>query len=284
VTRVVVTGGKGRLGRSVIEVLEADHHEVVSVDLPESDLTIPGEADRVLGRLRPQAVVHLAAIAVPFSRPESEILRTNVMMAFDVCHAAMQAGVETVLVASSPTVIGYGNPRGWEPRYLPIDEDHPVAPWHAYSVSKLSVEHIAASFARQLGDRMHLASIRPCYIVAPEEWDGAPTQAGHTMQERLDDPALAAASLFNYVDARDVADLIALLLGSGTWPNGGVFFAGAPDALARQPLAELLPRFHPGTRGHAAVLTGTAPAFDSGRAGRLLGWKARRTWRSELVR
>lgn len=279
---VVITGSKGRLGRSAVDVLAARDHEVIPVDLPDHDLTVAGEADRVVDRYRPSAVIHLAAIAVPFSRPESEIMRTNVMMAFDVCQAAQRTGVGTVVVASSPTVIGYGNPRGWEPRYLPLNEQHPPAPWHAYALSKLTVEHIAASFARQEGEHTRLASIRPCYVVAPEEWDGAPTQAGHTMRERLDDPALAAVSLFNYVDARDVAELLALLLETATWPNGDVFFAGAPDALAREPLADLLPRFHPGTGQCAASLTGARPAFDCVKAERLLGWKPRRTWRNEL--
>ncbi len=279
----MVTGSKGRLGRSVVDVLAARGHDVDGIDLPDHDLTIAGEADRVLARHRPDAVVHLAAIAVPFSRPEAEILRTNVMLAFDVCHAAHEAGAATVVVASSPTVIGYGSPGGWEPSYLPLDEQHPVAPWHAYAVSKLTVEHIAASLARQLGARMRLASIRPCFVVAPEDWDGAPTQTGHTVRQRLDDPALAAVSLFNYVDARDVAELIALLVESSGWANGDVFFAGAPDALAREPLAELLPRFHPGVRRRcAASLTGTRPAFDSSKAERVLGWTPRRTWRSEM--
>jgi UDP-glucose 4-epimerase len=281
--RVLVTGGAGRLGRSVVQVLAARDHETIVVDLPDTDLTVPGEVHRMMIRARPDAVVHLAAIAVPFSRPEAEILRTNVMLAFEVCQAAVDLGVGSVVVASSPTVIGYGNPPGWAPRYLPLDEAHPVAPWHAYAVSKLTAEHIVGSFARQVGDRVRLAAIRPCYIVAPEEWDGAPTQAGHTMRERLANPALAAVSLFNYVDARDAAELVVLLLDrAGRWPNGEVFFVGAADALAREPLAELLPRFHSGTAPHAATLTGTTPAFDCGRAVRLVGWKPQRSWRSEL--
>lgn len=282
-SRVVVTGGRGRLGRSVVDVLAAHDHEVVVADLADHDLTVPGEAERVLAHSRPDAVIHLAAIAVPFTRPEPEIFRTNATMAFDVCHAALDADVRTVVLASSPTVVGYGSPRGWAPQYLPIDEQHPAAPWHAYGLSKLTVEHMTATLARQQ-DRMRLAAIRPCYVVTPDEWDGAPTQAGHTIRQRLDTPALAAVSLFNYVDARDLGELMALLVAHDdtTWPHGEVLFAGAADALARAPLAELLPRFHPGTHGHAAALTGTTPAFDCSKAERLVGWKPQRTWRTQL--
>ena len=43
--------------------------------------------------------------------------------------------------------------------------------------------------------------------------------------ERLDDPALSAPALFNYVDARDVATFIDVLLDAlPTIPNAEVFF------------------------------------------------------------
>ncbi|SEE71048.1 NAD-dependent epimerase/dehydratase family protein [Jiangella alba] len=291
--KVLVTGGSGRLGTAVVDGLLASGHEVVSVDrrAPDrhrgqwfaADLTVADEARWALAQVRPDAVVHLAAIAVPFSRPEPEILRVNAALAHHVCAAALDAGVRGVVVASSPTVVGYGAPAGWVPSYLPIDEAHPVRPWHAYGLSKLVAEQVVRMFTAQAGDRMRLSAVRPCYVIGADEWAGAPTQQGHTVRERLDDPALAAGSLFNYVDARDAADLVALLLSAADdLPNGETFFAGAADALAREPLAELLPRFHPGTAGAAAALVGDAPAFSTAQAERLLGWKPRRTWRTEL--
>lgn len=293
--RVLVTGGSGRLGRPVVTELADRDHEVVSVDRAPggadtrvtwitADLATDGEVAAVLARTRPDAVVHLAAVAVPFARPESELLRTNAILAFDVCAAAVAAEVRSVVLASSPTVVGYGNPAGWAPRYLPIDEEHPLAPWHAYALAKVTVENVAAMFANQVCDRVRLSAIRPCYVVGPDEWDGAPTQAGHTIKERLDRPDLAAASLFNYVDGRDVAELIAILLDPPVaMPNGTVFFAGAPDALSRDPLAEVLPRAVPSTAPFAGALTGTTPAFSTTKAQRLLGWRPRRSWRTELA-
>ena len=136
---------------------------------------------------------------------------------------------------------------------------------------------------RQTGDAVRYAAFRPCYVIAPEEWAGAPTQQGHTVRERLDDPALSAPALFNYVDARDVSRFADTLLAAmGDIPNGEVFFVGADDALAREPLCDLLPRFHPGTARAAAELTGTAPAFSNAKARRLLGWRPQHAWRDEL--
>jgi nucleoside-diphosphate-sugar epimerase len=291
---VLVTGSAGRFGRSVAVALAAAGHEVIGIDpapgtpgecaatLP-ADLTDIGEAYEVMARFRPRAVVHLAAIATPFGRTDAVTYRANTQLAFNVCQAAVHCGVERVVVASSPTVVGYGAPHGWTPAYLPIDEDHPVAPWNAYSLSKVAAEDTVRMLARATGERVRLAAVRPCFVVPPEEWEGAPTQTGHTIRERLDRTDLGGRSLFNYVDSRDAAELVRLLLDRlPGLPNGEVFFAGAADALAREPLAGLLPRLLPETASFAAALTGTAPAFTSAKAERLLGWRPKRSWRTEL--
>ena len=57
----------------------------------------------------------------------------------------------------------------------------------------------------------------------------------------------------------------------------------ADDALARRPLAELVPRYFPGTAEAASGLTGTAPAFSTAKARRLLGWRPAHRWRDELA-
>lgn len=295
-SRIVVTGGAGRLGRSLVAGLAAAGHELISLDRAVSDapelaeipqvavdLTDPDAATRALADARADAVVHLAAIAVPFSAPEDVILRTNAGLALNTVGAAIAAGVPKIVTASSPTVLGYGAPTGWLPDRFPLDEDTPPRPWNAYALSKHLAEQTIAMFARQTGDATRFAAFRPCYVIAPEEWAGAPTQQGHTVRERLADPALSAPALFNYVDARDVAGFIDTLLDAlPDIPNAETFFVGADDALAREPLADLLPRFVPGSDEIASVLTGTAPAFSNAKARRMLGWRPTRTWRGEL--
>ena len=295
-SRVLVTGSSGRLGRSVVAVLAARGHEVIEVDLTvpadgspgtkrvAADLTDAAQASAVLADARADAVVHLAAIAVPFSAPEQHILRTNASLAYNVMQAAVDAGVRKIVTASSPTVFGYGSPAGWVPERLPLDEDVQPRPWNAYALSKLLAERTMEMFAAQKGDEVRLAAFRPCYVVAPEEWRGAPTQQGHTILQRLDDPALSAPALFNYVDARDVGGFLDTLLGAlDDIPNAQTFIVGAEDALARRPLAELMPVYWPQAAVLAEGLTGTAPAFSIEKARRLLGWTPDHDWRSELA-
>ncbi|MCM6762557.1 NAD(P)-dependent oxidoreductase [Rathayibacter sp. ZW T2_19] len=286
--RIAVTGASGRLGRSVVEVLRDAGHDVRPLDRerPEGpgavavDLTDAAAARSVLAGIAPDAVVHLAAIAVPFSAPEHRIFTTNTVMAFSVVEAAVAAGATRVLVASSPTVLGYGA-RDWVPERLPLDERIPVAPAHAYSLSKVCVEEMTAMFARSTAG-VRFASFRPCFVIAPEEWAGATTQQGHSILDRLRDPALASVSLFNYVDARDAGEFVERWLAADSAPSGACYFVGAQDAFATRPLAELLPEHLPGTASAARHLVGTLPAFDSSAAERDTGWVARRSWRTEL--
>lgn len=300
--KVLITGGSGRLGRSVVAEFAAAGHAVISVDRnpppattapaavgsgsviqETADLLDPGQARRLIAAHRPDAVVHLAAIAVPFSAPEDIILRTNSLLAFNVVGAATELGVGRIVTASSPTVLGYGCPAGWLPESFPLDEQSAPRPWNAYALSKLVAEQVMQMFAVANGGKIRYAAFRPCFVISPEEWDGTPTQQGHTVAERLADPALSAPALFNYVDARDVADfLIVLLDRMETIENAQTFFVGAADALATEPLAGLLPHYVPGSGPLAAGLTGTRPAFSIDKARRLLGWAPRRSWRTEL--
>lgn len=292
-SRYLVTGGAGRLGRSVVSVLADAGHEVVSVDREElagspatqvvRDLTDAASVRDVLAEHRPDAVVHLAGIAVPFSAPDDVIFQTNTSLAFAVVAAARETGVGAVLLSSSPTVIGYNAPTGWAPQALPIDESHPVAPWNAYALAKVAIEELVATEVRS-GSPTRLGVFRPCYVISPEEWGGAPTQQGHTIADRLDDPALAAVSLFNYVDARDAGEFVlAWLTGQHAAPNGSVFFVGAADSLVREPVGDAIARLVPSTAALSGRLGPADAVFSSDLAERLLGWRPRRSWRTELA-
>ena len=79
--KVVVTGGSGRLGRIVVDLLVAQGETVLSVDVTNrhscpcptlvADVTKAGEAyDALQGA---DALIHLAAIPGPRVQPESVI-------------------------------------------------------------------------------------------------------------------------------------------------------------------------------------------------------------------
>jgi GDP-L-fucose synthase len=60
--KVVVTGGTGFLGRALVEELADAGARVVPVGRRECDLRQRTAVDALLARVRPDAVVHLAAV------------------------------------------------------------------------------------------------------------------------------------------------------------------------------------------------------------------------------
>ena len=99
---VVVTGGSGRLGPWVIKDLIAHGYDVTNVDTRQpadsvartivANLENLGEAYHVL--LGADAVIHMAAIPVPFSNPNDVVFRNNVMSTFNLMEAAANLGIK----------------------------------------------------------------------------------------------------------------------------------------------------------------------------------------------
>lgn len=112
--RVVVTGGRGFLGSVVVGRLRADGALVSAPSHAECDLTVPGEAERLLAAEKPGHVIHLAArvggIGYNLVDP-ARLYLDNLLMGTHVIEAARTTGVDkTVLLG---TVCSY-------PKFTPV--------------------------------------------------------------------------------------------------------------------------------------------------------------------
>jgi len=276
--RVVVTGGSGKAGVAVVADLSEQGYEVMSVDVAASgdpdeptliaDLTDFGQtADALHGF---DAAVHLAATPAPNIRPDAETFRNNMMSTYNVFAAAARLGMERVVWASSETLIGLPFERE-QPRYVPIDENHPLLPESHYALSKLAGEAIAAQFSRWsgipfIGLRISNIMNEPDYTERfPGFWD---------------DATLRAWNLWGYVDARDVA--LATRLGLTTDVKGAEsFLVAAADTCMTRPSLELMAEVYPSVpirgevSGHETLL-----AIDKARA--MLGYEPQHSWRDYL--
>ena len=289
--RVAVTGGSGRLGRYVVAELAA-YCDVTVVDLapPGGDDAYAAadvlDLDAGRGALAGhQAVVHLAAIDAAIEAPEEAFFRTNVQGTWNVLQAAEEAGARKVIVCSSSSAVGLG--RDHPPQYLPIDEDHPMAPTDAYGMSKQVCETIAAGFARR--GALDVLCIRPCLIAFPgfihdmatrlAAADGGaapPVPAPEWSRETLPDPLPMTRS---FVSPVDVARCFRHALAADDAPFG-VFYAVAADSCSTLPTVEVVSREFgnaPEVRG-AYVAEPQAGAYSIGRAREALGWQPRDHW------
>jgi UDP-glucose 4-epimerase len=146
--KVLVTGGSGFLGTSVVRGLVAAGHDVASTDLhPPAvvmDVTSSSSVSSVISAERPEVVVHLASIVTPGPGSTRDLeYAVDVTGTRHVLDACVAAGVRRVVVSSSGAAYGYhaDNP-AW------ITEDQPVRgnEEFAYSHHKRLVEEMLPSY------------------------------------------------------------------------------------------------------------------------------------------
>jgi nucleoside-diphosphate-sugar epimerase len=289
---VLVTGGRGASGRWVVDRLAGDY-EVVVVDYEHpglgvdaaphvsfraADLAERGEALDVVGAVDPDAVVHWAAIPVAGTHPEGRVFETNALAAKHVLDAAGRADAP-VVQASSDGAYGFffAEPTPL-PDELPVTEAHPLRPEDPYGLSKVTAEAAAGAAARRHG--VPAVSLRPSWIQYPGDY-------ACRADEYVTDLDAGAGNFWSYVDARDVADLVAAALADlrGDDPSvapgthEAVNCVAADNALGR-PLLDLLREAYGDVPDDAGVEAGDdRGAYAIAKAERLFGWEPTRSWR-----
>lgn len=161
--RVLITGAEGFTGHYLASQLKAAGHEVHGLVRHEhpagtllsvhvADLLVPESLAGVVGAVRPDWVVHLAAISFVAHGNVDDIYRTNVVGTRNLLQALADAKtpVQRVLLASSANI--YGNAAGDR-----LDEGTPPQPANDYAVSKLAMEYVARLYAA----RVPLVMTRP---------------------------------------------------------------------------------------------------------------------------
>jgi len=219
-TRTLITGAAGFTGRYVTELLASRHHEVHGIvheppDRPIKDIHAVhfGDlADRakmaaIVDRVRPDHVVHLAAIAFVAHGDVAEMYRTNIVGTRQLLDALadLPTAPSSIVLASSANVYGNGNGQGGV-----LDEDRPLAPANDYGVTKLAMEYVA----RLYRDRL------PLIVVRPFNYSGR-DQSSDFLIAKIVDHARRRAPLIelgnldvarDFSDVRTVAEVYARLL------------------------------------------------------------------------
>ncbi len=153
--KILVTGGAGFIGSHIADALLRDGHEVVVVDnlSTGSCANIPAGArfyqssilDRRIRHIfkaeRPKIVFHEAAQTVVTRSVREPVFdaRTNIIGSINLLDACVRYGVSKVIYASSCAAYG-------TPRYIPIDESHPLDAISPYGVSKQTVERYLKTY------------------------------------------------------------------------------------------------------------------------------------------
>ena len=279
-SKIVVTGGSGRLGQQVIQELLGGNYEILSVDrvAPPTklcpsrivDLTRSSDVDDAMRDA--DGVIHLGAYKAPDIAPDGETFSNNVTATYNVLHAGVDLGIRRAVTASSTAAFGFLYARRpWLPDYLPLDEKYPCRPQDPYGLSKVVGEKIADSFANV--SEMSIASLRFPGIHFDFTY--------RSFSERWQNPSEKIGRFWSYIDARDAAAACRLALETDI-PGHEVFVVAAPTSTVSRPTDELMREYLPGVRKARADLTGNWSGADSTKAEKFLGFKAQHVWENYL--
>jgi nucleoside-diphosphate-sugar epimerase len=280
-TKVIVTGGSGKLGRACVDELLHHNYEVVILDavaprerkcvFTATDLTDFGQTlDAFMeidaGHKGVDAVVHLGAIPGPSHAPNAHTFLNNVACSFNVFQAARLARIKNVVWASSETLLGV--PFDEPPPYVPVDEDYPSRPEWTYAMAKLVDETLAREFCRWDPD-LKMIGLRFSNVMEPSDYANFPAFDS--------DPWARKWNLWAYIDARDGAQAIRLALEHPS-KDLDVFVIANADTVMSRPNKELMEQIFPNVPFKRPVGPNET-LLSIEKARRVLGYEPRHSWR-----
>lgn len=240
--RVLITGAAGFTGQHLLERLARDGHSLHglvheatgnAIALLESeyaaDLRDLAAVTQVVDEVRPDWVVHLAAIAFVAHGDAGELYSSNILGTRNLLHALAGAAKrpEAVLVASSANV--YGNRREGI-----LEESLQPEPANDYGVTKVACETLARLYA----DRLPIITVRPFNYTGRGQSEQfiIPKIVAHAVARK---PTIELGNIDvarDFSDVRSVVDAYARLLASPQ-AIGGLFNVCSGEARS---LAEVI--------------------------------------------
>ena len=275
---IVVTGAAGRLGRRVVQLLADEGREVRATDQVEAD-DLPAEFVRCdLGNSESvhevlkgaEAVIHMGAIPGPSRAEPRVIFENNVAADFNVMMSAAELGLRRVVFSSSAFGMGWAHDgNAFVPRYLPLDEEHPMMPFEPYGLTKQVGEDIGRMIARSSNTTvvsLRFTNVPPPEVVAEFPWQAPTTENPLTLV------------MWAYADARDVATAQVLALDVEI-DEYEAFMLAQPSSRFAEPTIDIV-RNNFGDRVEIREgLEGTASVISTAKVQRMLGWRPQHDWR-----
>lgn len=215
----LITGVNGFTGQYLAQELSSAGYSVAGLGDAVAAKSEAGEVFRcdlldraglakVVSRVMPDVVVHLAGIAFVADDDVDALYRTHVVGTRNLLDALVKSGCRprSILLASSANI--YGNAS-----VVSIDEATPVAPANDYAVSKLAMEYMARLWCDQL----------PITLVRPFNYTGVGQSLNFLLPKIVDHfrrhaPVLELGNLDvvrDYSDVRSVVKCYRLLLEAG---------------------------------------------------------------------
>jgi UDP-glucose 4-epimerase len=158
--KILVVGGAGYIGSHMVKMLSLTGHQVVTLDnlstgyrdavkygdFIEGDIADSGLLDDIFSNDHFDGVMHFASfIEVGESvREPAKYFENNFSNTLNLLNAMVRHEVKRFIFSSTAAIFG-------EPKYVPIDEEHPKQPINPYGRSKLMVEEALQDYEKAYG-------------------------------------------------------------------------------------------------------------------------------------
>ncbi|MHC2019526.1 GDP-mannose 4,6-dehydratase [Methylobacterium sp. CM6247] len=210
-TRIVaVTGSSGFVGQWMMRQLdEADAACGVSFfEGGHGDMRDVAQVNDAVARLKPHAIVHLAAIAAP-ARAKDDIrtaFDVNLLGTLNLAQAILTHSPQTRLVFAGSSEV-YG--RSFNRSVTAICEDAPLEPTSAYGVTKASADILLGQLS---GEGLDVVRMRPFNHTGPGQTDAYVVSSFARqiarIEQGLQQPVMKVGNLLAERDFLDVRDVV----------------------------------------------------------------------------
>jgi nucleoside-diphosphate-sugar epimerase len=222
---VLVTGGRGFIGRTLGKLLQRQRYRVISVDVTPSsdevvcDVSDSGALKGLLQRESVDAIIHLAAI-LPTAAQQHPLLatRVNVQGSVNLLELAREFHVQRFIFSSSLSVYGTC------PEDQVVMETDRAAPEDLYGAAKLYVEQLGAVYRQTHG--LEFVSLRIGRVAGPGARSATSAWRSEIF-ERLGSVSAAEIEIpyskserFLLVHVEDVAKMLLALMGAPRLVHG----------------------------------------------------------------
>jgi nucleoside-diphosphate-sugar epimerase len=248
-TRVLVTGGSGYLGETVVAKLRQRGDTVRVLDLVDNESRAT-DVEFVRGDIRDEKavraavegvdIVHHDVAQVPLAKDREQFWSVNVEGARILLSAALDAGVKKVVLVSSSAIYGV-------PPTNPVDLQVTPRPQEAYGTAKLAAETVAKEFIER---GLDIAIVRPRTVLGHGRLGIFQILFEWVRRGRPIYTLGAGDNQYQFVHADD---LVEVCLRADQTPGSRVFLAGTDRFGTMRELLEGLVR-HAGTKSPIRAL------------------------------
>lgn len=158
--KILVTGGAGFIGSHLVDLLLKKDYGVTIIDNLSTgkkefinkkakfySADILENINFIFEKEKPEIVIHSAAQVMLRKSLEDPIFdaKTNILGTINILEACRKNKVKKIIYTST------GGARVGEPKYLPVDEKHPLNPCSPYGISKHTAEHYIWMYSQLYG-------------------------------------------------------------------------------------------------------------------------------------